>query len=132
MMSGEKKLEFDDSDDAMLMKKYLQLQCEDIARERDRVGGAWAVASAVPALLDREWRRHIRSVNIVSQREMMKQQCRSLLDDDLTFVYLALTEDNLVQRIEMRHPGREDIQEIIKVCKGQRNMYQSKLILFHR
>ena len=63
MMSGEKKLEFDDSDDAMLMKKYLRLQCEDIARERDRVGGAWAVASAVPALLDREWRRHIRSVN---------------------------------------------------------------------
>ena len=63
MMSGEKKLKFDDSDDAMLMRKYLRLQCEDIARERDRVGGDWAVASAVPALLDREWRRHIRSVS---------------------------------------------------------------------
>ena len=62
----------------------------------------------------------------------LKYTSRSLLGDDLTFVYLALTEDNLVQRIEMRHPGREDIQEIIKVCKGQRNMYQSKLILFNR
>ena len=60
VMSGEKKLEFDNGEDAMLMKNYLRLLCADIARERDRVGGDWALASAVPALLDRQWRRHIR------------------------------------------------------------------------
>ena len=53
---------------------------------------------------------------------MRKHVCRFLLGDDLTFVYLALTEENLVQRIEMRHPGREDIQEIIKVLKYHRNI----------
>ena len=60
VMSGEKKLEFNDSEDAMLMKNYLRLLCADIASERDRVGGDWALASAVPALLDKQWRRHIR------------------------------------------------------------------------
>ena len=36
VMKGERKLEFDDGEDAMNMKKYLRLLCDDISRERHR------------------------------------------------------------------------------------------------
>ena len=36
VMKGERKLEFDDGEDAMNMKKYLRLLCDDISSERHR------------------------------------------------------------------------------------------------
>ena len=54
------ELRLDDGEDARRMKRYLQLLCEDITRERARVGGDWAVASALPVLMGREWRQFIR------------------------------------------------------------------------
>ena len=36
VMRGERELEFDDGEDAMNMKKYLRLLCDDISRERHR------------------------------------------------------------------------------------------------
>ena len=60
-MSG-KELWLDDGEDAGKMKRYLQLLCADITRERARVGGDWAVASAVPALFGREWREYLRCI----------------------------------------------------------------------
>ena len=40
--------------------KFYGVLCDDIKRERERIGGDWAVASAVPMLLNRDWRSHIR------------------------------------------------------------------------
>ena len=36
VMKGERTLEFDNGEDAMNMKKYLRLLCDDISRERHR------------------------------------------------------------------------------------------------
>ena len=36
VMKGERNLEFDDGEDAMNMKKYLRLLCDDISSERHR------------------------------------------------------------------------------------------------
>ena len=36
VMRGERELEFDDGEDAMNMKKYLRLLCDDISSERHR------------------------------------------------------------------------------------------------
>ena len=36
VMRGERELEFDDGEDAMNMKMYLRLLCDDISSERHR------------------------------------------------------------------------------------------------
>ena len=48
---------------------------------------------------------------------------RSLLGEDLIFVILVLSEDNLSQRIEMRHPGKSDLQELSRVYPRQKDNY---------
>ena len=46
------------------------------------------------------------------------ERFRSLLGDDLIFMNLVLSEENLCQRIEMRHPGNSNLQEISRVCSS--------------
>ena len=58
MMNEGLEVKFDDSEDARQMKKYYQLLCEDIKKERRRIGGDWAVASAL--VLDGDWRAYVR------------------------------------------------------------------------
>ena len=58
MVNEGLEVKFDDSQDARQMKKYYQLLCEDIKKERNRIGGDWAVASAL--VLDGDWRTYVR------------------------------------------------------------------------
>ena len=58
IMNEGLEVKFDDSEDARQMKKYYQLLCEDIKKERRRIGGDWAVASAL--VLDGDWRAYVR------------------------------------------------------------------------
>ena len=49
----------EESEDAENCRKFMKLFCEDILREKKRIGGDWAVASAMAAL-DNEWRQYVR------------------------------------------------------------------------
>ena len=58
---------------------------------------------------------------LAGQRKLLfnNERFRSLLGDDLIFMNLVLSEENLCQRIEMRHPGNSNLQEISRVCPSQ-------------
>ena len=49
---------FDDSEGAENHRAFFKLFAEDIVRERKRIGGDWAVASA--HVLNKDWRQFVR------------------------------------------------------------------------
>ena len=48
----------DESEDAEICRKFFKLFCEDIKREKKRIGGDWAVATAMG--LNKELRQYVR------------------------------------------------------------------------
>ena len=57
MFKGEEFL-LDDSEDSEKVKKFFQHMCDDVKRERKRIGGDWAIASAIG--MNKDWRQYIR------------------------------------------------------------------------
>ena len=55
-------VDFHDAENSVKLHKLFELLCEDIKSERKRVGGDWAIASAM--LFDRRMRQLIRSIEI--------------------------------------------------------------------
>lgn len=68
--------------------------CKDIAKERRRIGGDWAVAQAVPT---RE------------MREFIKKE----LGPDLIFVVLNMTKKEQLERIKARHGNDKQIVDAL-------------------
>ena len=55
----EEKVDFHDAENSVKLHKFFELMCEDIKNERKRIGGHWAIASAM--LFDRKMRQLVRS-----------------------------------------------------------------------
>ena len=72
----------------ILIRPVLNIMGKDIARQKVRLGGDFAVAQAV---VTRE------------SRELLRQ----LMGPDLVFIVLNLTKECQHQRIDRRHPGKE-------------------------
>ena len=78
------------------MERYFRLLCDDILRERRRIGGDWAVSGC---LLHRR----------------IRQIVRDSLGPDLVVVVLRMAEEDVRERIVSRHEGAEDLQSSLLV-----------------
>jgi len=101
-MKGE-DVDFHDDENSVKLHKLFELMCEDIKKERKRVGGDWAIASAM--LFDRK----------------MRQIIRTFLGPDLIIIVLTMTEENTKKRIEKRHRGSQQAVELLmkfqRICQ---------------
>merc|ERR1719430_600418 len=88
-MLGGKEVE-----EADLEAMYREM-CKDIARERARLGGDWAIA-------------------VVLHSQSMRDFVRSQLGPDLEIVVLEMTLEEQMERIRGRHEGSEDAVEMMK------------------
>jgi len=89
------EFKFDESEDAENCRKFFKLFCEDISKEKKRIGGDWAVASAMA--LNKEWRQYV----------------RSLMGPDLVIVNLTMTEEGTRKRISKRHSENQSITDML-------------------
>eukprot|EP00090_Calanus_glacialis_P002740 TRINITY_DN12044_c0_g1_i3.p1 TRINITY_DN12044_c0_g1~~TRINITY_DN12044_c0_g1_i3.p1 ORF type:complete len:331 (+),score=83.34 TRINITY_DN12044_c0_g1_i3:73-993(+) len=76
--------------------EFYELLCQDIIRERQRIGGDWVIASCVVT-------QDIRNI------------IRSQLGPDLMFVSLEIGQENQMERIGRRHNGNEAAMDLMKV-----------------
>jgi len=77
------------------VEKYYIAMCKDIASERKRIGGDWAVAHACPS-------RHLRDV------------IKAELGPDLIFVVLNLSKEEQMDRLRKRHgEENEGVNELL-------------------
>ena len=51
-------LSFDESENSKKLKRFFGLLCEDIMKEKKRIGGDWAVATALA--INKDWRQFLR------------------------------------------------------------------------
>ena len=79
--------------------------CEEIARERKRIGGDFVVANAVPS---RAFRDHI----------------RKYLGPDLIFVVLDMTKEDQMARLKGRHGDGEGSEVFIDLLKKSHDLYE--------
>jgi len=94
---------FDDSEGAENHRAFFKIFAEDIVRERKRIGGDWAVASA--HVLNKDWRQFV----------------RSFIGPDLLYVNLVMSEEAIRKRIEKRHNDDNDTDKLMKIY----NLHQS-------
>jgi len=87
LLSGK---EFDIED----YREFYTIMCEDIMRERKRIGGDWAVAGVA---LTRSVRDHIRSIS----------------GQDLMFVILSMDREEVRKRVTDRHKGDEQAADML-------------------
>jgi len=83
-------------------RELYTIMCEDIMRERKRIGGDWAVAGVA---FNRSMRDHI----------------RSKLGKDLLFVILSMDKEDQRKRVTDRHQGNEQAADLVpyfnKLCE---------------
>ena len=70
------------------VQKYYLAMCADITREKNRIGGNWAIAQAVPT-------------------RAMRDCIRGCLGPELLFVVLHMTKEDQLARIKSRHGDDE-------------------------
>jgi len=96
-------VDFHGAENSVKLHKLFELLCEDIISERRRIGGDWAIASAM--LFDRK----------------MRQIIRSFLGPELIIIVLTMTEENTRKRIEKRHRGSQQAVDLLmkfrKICQ---------------
>ena len=68
--------------------KFYGVLCDDIKRERERIGGDWAVA-------------------LMANTRWLRDMVRSRLGPDLTFVVLDMAWEDLEERLRSRQGGDE-------------------------
>lgn len=108
LMSGE---DFDKD----LLKKYYKEMGEDIKREKERIGGSFAIAHVV---LFKETRDLLRYIHIDSGLIMriFKTVCnRDILGPDLIFVILDMSQEDRRERVLKRHDGSEEAADLMDV-----------------
>merc|ERR1712013_459441 len=83
-------------------REFYTIMCEDIMRERKRIGGDWAVAGVA---FNRSMRDHI----------------RSKLGKDLLFVILSMDKEDQRKRVTDRHQGSDQAADLVpyfnKLCE---------------
>eukprot|EP00091_Calanus_sinicus_P007334 TRINITY_DN18342_c0_g1_i1.p1 TRINITY_DN18342_c0_g1~~TRINITY_DN18342_c0_g1_i1.p1 ORF type:complete len:110 (-),score=37.88 TRINITY_DN18342_c0_g1_i1:3-332(-) len=77
--------------------------CEDIRKERKRIGGDWAIAS-------------------VAMNKEVRDVIRSVLGPDLVIVVLNMEEGDVQERLETRHEGQDVMVKMLmsfyKLCEA--------------
>ena len=111
-MKGE-DVDFHDDENSVKLHKLFELMCEDIKKERKRVGGDWAIASAM--LFDRKMRQIIRQKFETYFIIVYNYIFRTFLGPDLIIIVLTMTEENTKKRIEKRHRGSQQAVELLMV-----------------
>lgn len=95
MMAGQ-------SYDKLIAEQFYDHMCQDIIKERKRIGGDWAIAAVTLT-------RHLRDF------------IRSRLGPELVFVVLQMNEDDIRKRVTNRHKGQESAVEMLmavnKMCE---------------
>jgi len=76
-------------------RELYTIMCEDIIRERKRIGGDWAVAG-------------------VAFTRSMRDHIRSILGQDLLFVILSMDKEEVRKRVTDRHQGDEQAADLVK------------------
>ena len=69
-----------------IMGAWYEEMAKDILKEKNKIGGTWAVAQAVPT-------------------KAMRDKIRNILGDQCIFVTLNLTAETNSKRVEARHGG---------------------------
>ena len=105
----EALLEGREVEEADLEAMYREM-CKDIARERARLGGDWAIAVV---LHSQSMRDFVRSTP--HSLSWLTLTLRSQLGPDLEIVVLEMTLEEQMERIRGRHEGSEDAVEMMKV-----------------
>merc|ERR1719391_1805143 len=90
----EAMLEGKEVDEAVLEAMYREM-CKDIARERARLGGDWAIA-------------------VVLHSQRIRDFVRSQLGPDLEIVVLEMSLEEQMERIRGRHEGNQDAVQMMK------------------
>ena len=84
---------------------YINVEmAKDILREKNRIGGSWAVAQAVP-------------------KQSMRDTIRKVLGDQCIFVILSLSSDTNAKRIGVRHAEMDEASKKA-VQETMNNMHQ--------
>ena len=95
----------------LIMEFYIEM-ARDILKQRERIGGDWAVANVV---YSREIRDKIRYI-IVFFHDFMNPDCRrELLGDDLVFMNLSMGKEDKMKRLLARHGGDEQTASMFDV-----------------
>jgi len=81
--------------DEELFKEYLALLCDDIEKEKSRLGGDWAVAMVV-------------------QHRKVRDFIRARLGPSLVFIVLEMNTEDMMERLRKRHKGDETAVETLK------------------
>jgi len=95
MMDG---LEYDPD----IMGEWYEEMAKDILKEKNKIGGTWAVAQAVPT-------------------RAMRDKIKNILGDQCIFVTLHLSEETNAKRVEQRHGGESMDPEMKKMIAEMLN-----------
>ena len=90
-------------DEELINACYVEM-AKDILREKNRIGGSWAVAQAVP-------------------KQSMRDTIRKVLGDQCIFVILSLSSDTNAKRIGVRHAEMDEASKKA-VQDAMNNMHQ--------
>ena len=84
--------------------------CKDIARERARIGGDWAIATVLDS-------PHLRDIVrlVFSSQSPLNVSVRGELGPELEIVVLSMTLEEQKARIRGRHEGNEDVVGLMEV-----------------
>jgi len=91
--------------DMRKIEEFYKEMCEDLVRERMRMGGDWVVAQAVPT-------RRI--------RDMMKK----LLGPDVIFVVLRMSSEDQKERVKQRHGDGEEAQGALEMLTKANKVFE--------
>ena len=108
LMSGE---DFDKD----LLKKYYKEMGEDIKREKERIGGSFAIAHVVLFKETRDLLRYIHIDSGLIMRIFRTVFNRDILGPDLIFVILDMTQEDRRNRVLKRHDGSEEAADLMDV-----------------
>ena len=82
--------------DKEAVKTYYRMMCEDILKQKQRIGGNWAIAHVV-------FSRFVRDT------------MREILGPDLTFIHLTMNKEDKLKRLQKRHDGNEQFIAMMEV-----------------
>ena len=107
----EARMEGKEVDNVALEAMYREM-CKDIARERARLGGDWAIAVVLDS---RSIRDFVRSRPQSPPPLITTALSRSQLGPELEIVVLEMTLEEQMERIRGRHEGSENAVDMMKV-----------------
>ena len=108
LMSGE---DFDND----LLKKYYKEMGEDIKREKEKIGGSFAIAHVVLFKETRDLLRYIHIDSVLIMRIFRTVCNRDILGPDLIFVILDMSQEDRRERVLKRHDGSEEAADLMDV-----------------